>query len=499
MSKKKNYLGSFAEIMDEDRVFSDKKRLKSYLKNAKSETSGLKAVVQPQSSEEVKQIVDLARDKQLNLVAVSSSNAAIEIRPTNAGKAKKKSDTIIVDMSKMNKIGLVDRRNRAALIEAGVTYSELISEAQKHGLKVHLPLLPSAKKSVLASYLESEPIQIPKYHWDMTDPLLASELVFGTGEVFRTGSAAGPGTLEQQRSMGFAQVNPLGPGQCDLIRLVQGSQGTMGLATWSTVKLEVNPSIHLIRFIPGDTLDSLVDFAYKVLRRKLCDEFFILNGQSLANVIAASGHDLDGLAQQQAPYTLVLGISGYEYFPEERVSYQEADLAKLAKEAGVEIVDEVPGCSGEEMGWILSAPYEGDSYKACVKDGFREIFFLTTLNKAQSFIDLMEKETKKQKMSMTDIGVYIQPIQQGRTAHVEFTIYYDSKKEGEKQRADQLFSNASRTLIDKGAYFSRPYGEWSDLAYAKCEDTVHVLKEVKNILDPKNVLNQGKLCFKEVR
>ena len=98
----------------------------------------------------------------------------------------------------MDKIVRSDRRNKVALIEPGITFQELIDEADKMGLKVLMPLLPRAGKSVIGSYLEREPIQIPKYHWDMTDPLLCTELVFGTGDLFRTGSAAGPGSLEQQ-------------------------------------------------------------------------------------------------------------------------------------------------------------------------------------------------------------------------------------------------------------------------------------------------------------
>ena len=48
-----------------------------------------------------------------------------------------------------------------------------------------------------------------------------------------------------------------------------------------------------------------------------------------------------------------------------------------------------------------------------------------------------------------------------------------------------------------GAFFSRPYGLWSDVAYAKCPDTVRALGKVKAILDPQGIMNPGKLCFKK--
>ncbi len=69
---------------------------------------------------------------------------------------------------------------------------------------------------------------IPKYHWDTTDPMLCTEIVFGTGDIFRTGSAAGPGSLKEQWAHGGAQKNPMGPAQTDFARIVQGSQGPWG-------------------------------------------------------------------------------------------------------------------------------------------------------------------------------------------------------------------------------------------------------------------------------
>ena len=58
-----------------------------------------------------------------------------------------------------------------------------------------------------------------------------------------------------------------------------------------------------------------------------------------------------------------------------------------------------------------------------------------------------------------------------------------------------MWGAASKALSDAGAFFSRPYGPWSDIAYAKCPDTVAALKKVKGILDPKGVMNPAKLCF----
>jgi hypothetical protein len=447
-----------------------------------------RALVRPASTAQVRELVKLARHEGVNLVFSSSAPPRFHGGTVPSGEA------VVVDMSGMDKIIRMDRRNKVALIEPGVTFPRLIEEADKAGLRVLMPLRPRRGKSALASMLEREPITIPKYHWDMTDPMLCTELVFGTGDLFRTGSAAGPGSLRRQWAAGGAQKNPMGPAQTDFARLAQGSQGTMAAVTWCTVKLEVKPSVHRIYFVPDDKLSRLIDFTYLAMRPKLGDEWFILNSYALACLIADDRESIASLAEEQAPYTVIYGVSGYEYLPEQRVAYQEHDLEAHAQAAGVRPTAGIPGCSWKRMEEIIASPSPEPYYKLRPKGAFLDIFFLTTLDRAPHFIAIMKAEAERFGYPFSRIGIYVQPIQQGRNAHLEFTIYYDP---ADSKQARDLFNSASAALCDGGAFFSRPYGPWSDLAYARCPDTVRALKRVKVLLDPDNVLNRGKLCFKE--
>jgi FAD/FMN-containing dehydrogenase len=47
----------------------------------------------------------------------------------------------------------------------------------------------------------------------------------------------------------------------------------------------------------------------------------------------------------------------------------------------------------------------------------------------------------------------------------------------------------------KGAFFSRPYGIWAELLCNQGVDNVIALRKVKQIFDPNNVMNPGKLFF----
>ena len=142
----------------------------------------------------------------------------------------------------MKKIDLIDPFERvASVVEPGVTFGELIPAVAEKGLRLNMPLQPRATKSVVGSMLSREPVIMPHYHWDISDPIGSTEVVFGTGDMFRTGAAAGPGDIAEQRAGGGVQKEAAGPSAMSLHRLLQGAQGTMGIVTWASARCELIP------------------------------------------------------------------------------------------------------------------------------------------------------------------------------------------------------------------------------------------------------------------
>lgn len=266
------------KAVGKQRVVADREVCKTY----KDDTSFVlgqmpMCVVKPRNTKDVQRIVQLANDKGLVLVPCSSGG------PHHRGDTVPAvENAVIVDLSGMDTIARIDARNKVAMVEPGVSFGTLQDAAGQQGLRVVMPLMPRNTKSVVASLLEREPITIPKYHWDMSDPLCCVEVIFGSGNLFRTGAAAGPGTLEQQWASGQAQKSPMGPSQTDWAKIIQGSQGTMGIVTWASVKLELLPKIEKAFLVGVQTLDELIQFTYGIVRPKLPDLCMILNRADLS-------------------------------------------------------------------------------------------------------------------------------------------------------------------------------------------------------------------------
>jgi len=445
-------------------------------------------LVKPHSAKEIREILEVANREGVPVIPLSSGG------PHNHGDTVPAAkDAIMVDLSEMKKILRIDPRNKVALIEPGVTFGELKEKAYEAGLRVLMPLLPRKTKSVLASCLEREPFTLPKYQWDTTDPLMCTEILFGSGDVYRTGSAAGPGTLEEQWETGAAQKNPLGPGQWDALRLVQGAQGTMGIVTWGSVKLELLPRVQKCFFAVADRLDDLFDFAYRVQKFKLVDVCFIMNATDLSAIWAGEKAKSFG---KFPSWVLVYSISGYDYFPAERIDYIEKDIEEIAGETHVSPLSEISNVLAEDIVSLISKPCEEPYWKDRLRGSCQDIFFITTLDRVPRFLEAMDSLLKQHHFPKKDLGVYIQPIQQGRNCHLEFNLMYDGESPKAADRVRALFEGASEAFMKAGAFYSRPYGLWADLAYRNDPQTVKALEMVKNMLDPSRVMNPGKLCFR---
>ena len=446
-------------------------------------------IVKPKQAQQVHELVKWANQMLMPLIPVSSGP------PHFRGDTVPALGGVLVDLSGMNKVLRVDRRNRVAMIEPGVTFGALKPEIEKHNMRLMLPIAPRATKSIVGSYLEREPILVPKYHWDMSDPLCCTEVVFGTGDMFRTGAAAGPGTLDEQWKSGQAQKSPVGPGPSDLFRVVQGAQGTLGVLTWATIRLELLPSLKRLFMVGCERVDEIIEFVYWLQRLKLGDECLVLDRLNLASILAPDAESIEECRSALPPYVLIFVISGYERFPEERVDYQTKDMTQIAQRYGGHPVATLPGVDSRDLLQALSEPSAEPYWKLRYRGNNAEIFFLTTLDRSPQFIEIMQGVARETGFPTTSIGTYIQPIQQGRSCHVEFDLAFDPDDEMEVARTKRTFEQASKALMHKGAFFSRPYGMWAEMISNQYAENVIALRKVKRIFDPNNVMNPGKLCF----
>ena len=447
-------------------------------------------VVKVKNPESIQKLVLLARATSTPLVPVSSGSPHFrgDTVPSAGG-------SVIVDLSGMKKILWINRENRVAMVEPGVTFAELIPAVAKAGLRLNMPLMPRKSKSVMGSMLEREPVIMPIYHWDVADPLASTEVIFGTGDLFRTGSAAGPGTLEEQRAAGGAQKEAAGPSSASWYRMIQGSQGTMGIVTWAATRCEILPRREEPFFVGSSRLDNLLDTVHWLIRLRLVNECLILNSSDFATLMAGKEKPFSSLKSELPAWILFFNVVAYDYLTEERLKGQMLDTQDLLQRLNMKTSRSLGGISVFAFLEAVRQPSAEPYWKLRRQGGCEDIFFITTYDKLAGIIEAMSAAAQSRGYPVSEMGIYLQPIVQGVNCHCEFNLPYDPENLQDSQRVKDLAASCIKPLMARGAFFSRPYGEAARVVLEADASAVIALKKVKAILDPANIMNPGKLCF----
>ena len=214
-----------------------------------------------------------------------------------------------------------------------------------------------------------------------------------------------------------------------------------------------------------------------------------MNSTSLACTIGEDAGQIKSLRDRLPPWMVLVGIAGREELPEERVDFQEKDISEIAREFGLELVPEVPGARGEQVLKVILNPSREPYWKYGYKGDCQDIFFVSTLDKAPGFVKAISPVAEALNYPISDIGVYLQPRHQGVNCHCEFIFPYDPDNAGEVSRIQTLYTRASQALVDAGAFYTRPYGIWSDISFKKDPQSTALLKQIKNIFDPHGIMN----------
>lgn len=445
------------------------------------------AVAFPANPDELEALVRVANDAGSNLVVAASGG------PHGGRGLTSSKPHIVVDLSAWKAIPWLNRRNRVCLVEPGVTWGELLDVLAGHGMTVSMPIAPRSGKSVLASVLDRTPSTWSNRQWDSGDPVASTEFIFGNGARFRTGAAGGPGTLESQRAAGGAQKSPAGPSQTDFHRVIQGSQGTMGIATWIAVRAELKPSIQAPALVGADALADLLPFVYPVQRSGLGEHSFILDRNAAAMLMAAqTERAFEDVRSSLPAWVCLQNIAGFERLPEQRVEYQSHDIREIARGCGLALEPALGSVSAGDLLAAATTPGGETDWRRHVAGHCLSIFFLTTLDRAPSLVERFADLAGRAGLNPDASGCYVQPVVQNHGCHVELLVPFDPGVAREVERMHQLECAAVRDLAAAGAFFSRPYGPAAELAFRANPTGLEVLKKVKDIFDPRRVLNRGK-------
>ena len=478
-----------SEVVGAKNFSDDYSQLQAYATDFSYTPAGVpNYIVKPANSEEVSAVIKICNENKVPVVPCSSKIHFY-------GATIPKEGGVILDMSRMDNIFEIDPENRRVRFEAGVTWKKMTEELKKKGYRVIMPLTPPAERSVLMDFMERE--EPTNQVYDYGEPLQGMEVVWPTGEIFRMGSASVNGYPDSM-SKGS---NPMGPG-LDFFRFFQAAQGTMGVVTWTNLKIETIPKMDKVLFAPLEDLDYGINFLYRILPRRIGQEVLLLNNVDLAAILADKWpDDFERLQATLPSWTLILVISGLLRRPEEKIAYEENYLAEVIKTdfQNLQLGENLPGFPGLRKKtlsvlrnpWPSNVPY----WKNSVRGAWQSLMFHARPNQAPEYIATVEEIATQYGYPIAEIGMYLQPIEHNRAMRIELTFFYDPEDTAEVAIVRHLYNDAAKALLADGALFTRPYGDLAPIVYEKAANYAAALKRLKKVFDPNNIMNPGNLCF----
>jgi len=447
------------QFLREDQVSTNETILTNHSKDESYHEGSLPdLVVFPESSEEISKIIKVA-DASGTPVIPFGLGSSLEGHVIAYDKG------ITIDFSSMNKVTEVRDKDFLVKVQPGVTRSQLNKALKKHGLFFSVDPGADATLGGMAATNASGTTSV-KYGV-MKDQVQDLEVVLPSGEIIHTGS------LARKSSSGY-----------DLTSLYVGSEGTLGCITELTLRVYGIPEHVMAARASFPTIDHAVEAVISMLQAGVpVARVELLDEASIRRVNQFNGTDYIEKA------TLFLEFHGNEAGLQEDVAFME----EIVKTHDCEVIH-----------------FEKDN-------AARMKLWEARHNLAYAYIH----GSPGKKMMVTDVCVPISELagairhgrekiaeldlESGILGHVGDGNYHallmiDMENEEELKKAEKFNEEIVEYALARGGTCTGEHGVGKGkMKYQKREHgkALPVMEAVKAAIDPKGIMNPGKLVHSE--
>jgi len=455
-------MGIFDEIIQivgPENAFNDRVECLSYSRDMSVHVGVPDMIVFAETTEQISAIMKLANQEKMPVTVQGSGTATTGASlPVKGG--------ILLDVHKMNKILEIDKANFYAIVQPGVICNDLNIALKKDGLKFP----PNPGSELIASIggmmsTNSSGHKAVKYG-TAKDYVKAMKVVLADGTIVETGFKT------PKASFGY-----------DLVHMFASSEGTLGVITEITVKIQPLPETNALALAIFHNLEdagkAVSDIIGSGIQLAACE---ILDNYSLKVVEKAIDRDISKIEAM-----LIIESDGAK----EIVLKDMERIGDICKKYGVEEYtwSDDPAKAGE----IMEARGKLVPTLSRIKPGNRLVAISEDLgippSKIPEAIRRAQAVSDKYNLLITTFG----HIGDGNV-HTTFVTDMRSKDEWDrlKPAADELADLA----IELGGTITAEHG--TGLARApyirkQLGPALDVMKSVKKALDPNNILNPGKM------
>src|SRR5688500_3820890 len=413
------------------------------------------AVVFPQTTEEVRDIVNICRQHRVPMIPYGvGTSLEGHILAVQGG--------VTLDLSRMNKVLAVHEEDLDAVVQAGVTRKQLNEYIKHTGL--FFPIDPGADATLGGmSATRASGTNAVRYG-TMRENVLSLKVVLADGRILQTSRRA------KKSAAGY-----------DLTRLFVGSEGTLGIITEVTVKLYQVQEAMSAAVCAFPTIDAAAKTVIQTLQMGIP----VARSELLCATTMAALNRHNKLGYRESP-TLLLEFHGTAASVVEQANL----VQEIARDNGG--LDFQWATRPEERSKIWEARHH--AYFACLqlKPGARAVStdVCVPISRLAECISATATDIERASMPIPLFG----HVGDG---NFHLVILVDPASPPELEEAKTLNQRlVQRALAMEGTCTGEHgvgMGKQASLRAELGEEVIDVMRDIKKLFDPDNLMNPGKV------
>ena len=414
-----------------------------------------KAVVFPETNEEVSKILSLCNQHKIPVVPFGTGTS---LEGNVVGNEK----GITISLEKMNKILNVNAEDFDCRVQACVTKEQLNEHLREDG--VFFPIDPGANAAIGGMASTSASGTMAVKYGTMKTAISGLTVVLPNGDIIKTGSRT------KKTSAGY-----------NLTNLFIGSEGTLGIITEVQLRLSPIPESIMSAVCHFQSLEKAVQTAQQVIQYGVpIARIEMLNKEQMEISINYSK-----LKDIEAVPTLFFEFHGSELSNQENIKIVE-EISKDNNGSSFKWAKDL-----EERNKLWKARWDVYySVKALINNGrVYSTDVCLPISKITECVNFAEAETKK-------LGLRAPMVGHLGDGNFHVILPYDPKEEGTYEKIrdfSDLLINKTLELngtitgehgvgLHKKAYLLKEHG-----------DSIPLMKSIKRSIDQNNIMNPGKI------
>ncbi len=419
------------------------------------------AVVFPHSVKQVSEIMQYAYKKSIPVTARSAGTSV-------CGACLPKKGGIILDFSKMNKIIEINKDNLLCKAQPGVIIEDLKKAVEEYDL-FYPPDPSNLKVSMLGGSIGLCSGGPHTFKYGSTkDFIIDLEVVLSDGTIINTGSDC------SKNVTGY-----------NLTQLFVGSEGTLGIITQATIRLIPKPEAKRVMLAYFDTLEDTSKTVNDIISNLITPSVIDLIDKNTINTIE-SFYPTGLLTDKTA--ALLIEIDGFK----SELNEQYEKIIEICKNNNSSYIQTAQTKEDEEKIWISRRSSFGATAKLAPNVVTEDVVvprnnIVTLVKGIREICDRYELKT----CIMGHIG----------DGNIHPNIALDLRNPVEKNNFLKAKKELFELAISLGGTLSGEHGIGSEksefINQALNSNSIKIMKQIKKLLDPKNILNPNKIFTEE--